>query len=81
MFLVVVNHSGCNIHSYEILQPVVLSNDACRMRKGRAGCDIRGQHVNILNVSKCTVGFTASPTEGAGLVGGGRGSLDLEGSW
>lgn len=41
----------------------------------------RGQQVGLLNVSKCTVGFTASPTGGAGLVGGERGFLGQEGSW
>lgn len=40
-----------------------------------------GQHLSLINVSKCTVGFTASPAEGAGPVGGGRGFRGREGSW
>lgn len=51
----------------------------CQLLRGRIGYDRR--LLVIVNVSKCIVGFTANPTGGAGLVGGGRGFLGLEGSW
>ena len=41
----------------------------------------KGCCVSVLNVSKYIVGFTANPAVGAGLVGGERGFLGLEGSW
>lgn len=41
----------------------------------------RCQRVSVLRISRCVVGFTANPTGGAGLVGGGTGFQGLEGSW
>lgn len=88
VFLVVVSHSGCNIHIIETLQSVPCSSGfktktikTATTAEGSGGVYDRDRRVSVINVLKCVVGFTANPTGGAGLVGGGRGSLGREDSW
>lgn len=77
------SHSGCNVCITETLQSALCSS-GFKAKKithrppegwGRV-CD-RRQRVRVICVSECIVGFTANPTGGAGLVGGGRGFLGL----
>ena len=77
VFPVVVSHPDCDLST----TPQGSGPKKSNVSGGRAGCGV-GVGVEVYSMCQSVSwGFTANPTGGAGLAGGGRGFLGPEGSW